>query len=111
MSKLDDGMNDLVILTDDKSRLQLAKLLIYEDNGEYFNKDGSFSNSLGCEYFKVSEWEIKPKRKGPVPQNLNYQLPQGTETFDNEIYSIDGEKYPAQDIKAKVIHKALRIYC
>jgi hypothetical protein len=33
--------------------------------------------------------------KGPVPEKMNYNLPNSQETNANAIYSIDGEVYPA----------------
>lgn len=111
MSKIDDGFNDITFQTAERSRCQLATALISLDNGEYFNKNGTMKNSVGIEYVKATEWSINPERKGPVPENLNYQLPAGTETHANEIFSIDGESYPAQNIKAKVLNKVLSVYC
>lgn len=68
MVKVDDGFNDVVLMTNDKSRYQLAKLSIQMDNGDYFNKkDGTIYPNLGIEYFKTSQWVLKPTRKGPVP--------------------------------------------
>lgn len=83
-----------------KSRYQFAKLLLQQDNGGYFNgpkhqQAGDIEAGLGVEYIKSTEWKILPKRKGPVPEGLNYKLPDGTQTYANELYSIDGERYPA----------------
>ena len=111
MLKCDDGTNDIVLLPHRSSRVQLAKLAIKQDNGDYFNKNGDVTANIGMEYLKVTEWEVKPSRKGPVPANLKYKLPEGTQTFANEKFSIDGEYYPAQDVKGKVLPKALRVYC
>ena len=61
------------------------------DNGEYFNKNGTLNANLGIEYIKASSWELKPTRKGTAPVGFAVN----GETFLNEIYSIDGEKYPA----------------
>lgn len=33
------------------------------------------------------------------------------ELDENALFSIDGERYPAQDVKAKVIPKAVRFFC
>ena len=80
-----------------------------DDGKAYFNSDkksskyGQLNSGTGVEYLQTKEWELKPVRKGPVPEDANYQLPEGTQTFNHEIYSIDGEVYPAQDIKGKVI--------
>lgn len=95
MSKINDGSNDIAYMTADKSRFQLAKALIAVDDGNYYAKNGDVDKGLGFDYIKASEWNLKPTRKGPVPANLNYQLPEGTQTYPNEIFSIDGEKYPA----------------
>ena len=111
MSRIDDGCNDIAFMTSNKSRTQLARALIAIDDGSYYNKNGEINKSLGLEYIKASEWTLKPTRKGPVPAGKNFQLPEGTQTFPNELFSIDGEKYPAQNIKAKVIPRILRVFC
>jgi hypothetical protein len=74
-----------------------------DQNANFFLKNGNINKGLGIEYLKVNEWELKPKRKGPVPEDCNYELPKETETHRREIFSIDGECYPTQDVKAKVI--------
>jgi hypothetical protein len=65
---------------------------------------------MGVEYLKASEWSLQPQRRGPVPEGSTYQLPEGEETYANEIYSIDGEKYPAQNISGKVLKQILPIF-
>jgi hypothetical protein len=45
MSKINDGSNDITIMTSDKSRFQFAKLLILQDDGDYF--DGQRSRTPG----------------------------------------------------------------
>lgn len=72
LSKIDDGMNDIMVQTMDKSRWQLTQVLLENDKGNYFNKDGSVKDGMGVDYLKCTEWELKPTRKGPVPENLNY---------------------------------------
>ena len=37
LSRLDDGTNDIILMTSDKSRWQLTKLLLNQDDGLYFN--------------------------------------------------------------------------
>jgi hypothetical protein len=61
-------------------------------------------------YFKANKWKISPDRKGPVPKELKYKLAEGTKTYNNEIFSIDGERYPAQDVTAKVLKQVFPIY-
>ena len=70
------------------------------ENGDYWIKskdkklNGQIDPSLGIEYSKANEWELKPVRKGPVPDNCNYKNPEGTITHPADVLSIDGEKYP-----------------
>lgn len=78
LSRIDDGTNDITLITSEKSRLQLARSLIAIDDGDYFNKDGTVNQGMGLQYFKAKEWRINPARKGPVPENLNFRLPEGT---------------------------------
>ena len=111
MLKVDDGLNDITMMRADKSRLQMAKALIKIDDGDYFVKNGDVDPGLGMEYIRTKTWHLSPQRKGPVPENLNYHLPEGTQTFPDECFSIDGEKYPAQDCKGTVLQKVLRVYC
>ena len=65
---------------------------------------------MGMQYFKTTKWKLQPTIKGPVPEGLNYELPAGTQTANNEIYSIDGERYPAQDITGVVLPKCLPLH-
>ena len=51
-------------------------------------------------YYKTNEWTLKPTVKG------DRENPDA-----NAIYSIDGEKYPAQDVSGKVLKRVLPIYC
>ena len=73
-------------------------------------KHGNIDPSTGLQYLKTDSWELKPKRKGPVPKDCNYSLPKETVTHRREVFSIDGESYPSQDIKGKVIKAILPIY-
>ena len=58
-------------------------------------------------YYKSKEWKIEPEVKGPVPKDLNYQLPSGTQISEQALFSIDGEKYPAQNVTGKVLSQVL----
>ena len=55
--------------------------------------DNKLDESLGVEYYKCSEWELKPAVKGPLPDGSDLQISEPIE--ESAIYSIDGEKYPA----------------
>lgn len=72
MSRIDDGTNDIHVMTMDKSRLQLARALIAIDDGSYYRNNGDLDPGLGMDYIKASEWSLKPVRKGPVPPNLAF---------------------------------------
>ena len=39
MSKINDGTNDITAVMGNKSRFQLAKMLIQQDNGDYFDRE------------------------------------------------------------------------
>lgn len=95
---MSDGTNDIILQKRNQTKMQLVNLLLTSESGDYFNginhqRPGEIKQGLGIEYWKTSSWSLSPVRKGPVPEGLNYQ-PIG-ETFMNEIFSIDGEKYPA----------------
>lgn len=89
--------------------------MLCQDDGDYFDgprsrNPGQLSQNLGVEYLKASEWRLDPERKGDVPEGSEFQNPEGTITYANEIYSIDGEKYPAQNISGKVLKEILPIF-
>ena len=114
---MDDGTNDIVVQTQDKSSLKFFNLLMNEDKGDYFHdtstkdgKPGDIRENMGVQYFKTTKWQLKPKIKGPVPSSLNYNLPPAQVQGSNEFYSVDGEKYPAQDVSGEVIKRILPIY-
>jgi hypothetical protein len=93
-------------------------MLLAADNGNKLflrsknkAKHGMIDPSLGMQYLKVNEWELKPTRKGPVPEDSNYLNPPGTFVHARERFSIDGEKYPAQNIRGHIMKEALTIYC
>ena len=59
----------------------LKFMLMSDDYNAYFNsnkkskKYGKLNAGIGIEYLQTKEWELKPVRKGPVPEDANYQLP------------------------------------
>ena len=113
LSDLNDGHNDIILQSEDKSRSQLYKLMNGLNDGEIFNKDfgnGKINPEYGAEYIKCKEWYLKPNLKGPVPEEMKYNLPENTIIRNNAVFAIDGERYPAQDVSAKVLPKALNIY-
>lgn len=95
LQKLDDGTNDITLLKGSKSRSQLAKVLIKQDGGDFFlrNENEDVDPNLGLEYYKSTQWSLNPQEKG-----------------ETDFYSIDGEKYRAQDVEGKVLRQILGIY-
>ena len=96
VSQPHDGTNDITIQTSDKSRGQLTKLVLKTSEGKpIFDalNDNKIIEELGVDYYKCSEWELKPAVKGPPPENSDLQISEPIE--QSAIYSIDGEKYPA----------------
>ena len=95
---MNDGTNDIILQDRNRTKMQLINLLLTSESGDYFNgnnhqRPGEIKEGLGITYLKTKSWSLSPVRKGPVPEGLDYQ-PIG-ETFINEIFSIDGEKFPA----------------
>ena len=104
MSELDDGTNDIIMMNMDRSRWKFFNFLLSMEEGNYFDgPKGKLSDSYRLQYMKSTKWNLKPRDKGPVPVELNYNLPQGVVTAARNVFGIDGEKYPAQDISATVM--------
>jgi len=65
-------------------------------DGDFFDPNsGAIKTNQGLQYYKSKEWKLEPERKGPVPSDVTYELPEGTQTFPTELFSIDGESFPA----------------
>ena len=100
LSQIDDGMNDITMVRSSQSRAKLLKLMLTMENGDFWIKssdkslNGHIDPSLGLEYSKANEWELRPVRKGPVPHDCAYTNPPNTATHPADVLSIDGEKYP-----------------
>lgn len=109
LSIINDGFNDVTIHMGDKSRSQLTKFVLDNDKGDFFEESGKFKQN-GMEYYKCHNWELKPEIKGPPPKDSGITLPKETKVMENAIYAIDGERYPAQDVKGKVLPSVLTIY-
>ena len=78
-------MNDITVITSDKSNAQLTKFLSAMNNGTFFDfKTGMIKEEMGVEYFKVISWSFDPVLKGPGPQS-------SAKGNDNDAYFlIDG---------------------
>jgi hypothetical protein len=86
-------------------KINLAKLLINQDNGDYYDDNGEIRRGSGVDYKKIRSWRLIPKN------NLN-------ESDEVEIdrnlpghYSIDGERYKIEPIQVNILKKSLRIFC
>ena len=72
-AKLNDGYNDILMLTNDKSRCQLITHLLAMETGDYFERrSGAIKTRQGLKYFKSDGWRLDPGRKGPVPEGVDY---------------------------------------
>lgn len=65
-------------------------------------------------YLKTSSWELDPQIKANPPPQIaskeNFFLDPDYEYNDNALFSIDGERYKSQKIKAVVRSKILPVY-
>lgn len=65
-------------------------MLVADKGDKYFlksknkAKDGNIDPSLGLQYIKADEWELKPVRKGLVPQDSGYEHPEGAHVHRRE---------------------------
>ena len=102
-SKLNDGMCDILTMQGDKhGRYSLAKQLINQDSGDYFDSEGNIRAGLGLEYKKSNFFRFYP-RSNRDANNPQYNF--------KAFYSIDGERYPIEPINVKVIPSSLRVFC
>ena len=72
LSKLDDGYMDITLSRRNNiGRIGLITLLIDQDDGNYWNDDETMRQNLGIEYYKVTEYSLFPRRKGPKPERAS----------------------------------------
>lgn len=114
LAQIMDGTNDITAHTNDKRRSQLFRMLIDQENGDFFSgpnspQPGQIKNNHGTQYYKATEWEFQPQVKGPVPDDIENVWPE-QETNANALIAIDGERYPAQNISGHVMKQVLPIY-
>ena len=132
LAKINDGQNDITTMTyQNGSSYKLARFLIDMEKGDYFNQDGTERHEQTIDYIKCDQWSLFPTVKGPQTldevvdlDNSKGRIPpmsqQSTQEICNEpeiqykndaILVIDGERYKAQNVKAKVLKQYLPIYC
>ena len=63
---------------------------------------------MGLKYLKCTKWNLKPLIKGP---NNEDPTADREGTSEGAVYSIDGEKYPAQNVSGRVLKKVMPVYC
>ena len=86
-------------------KCNLAKLLINQDSGDYFDREGNIRTGSGVEYKKIRSWRLIPK------SNLNESDEVGIDRNLPKFYSIDGERYKIEPIQVNVMSKSLRVFC
>ena len=74
LASISDGFNDLIVQRTTAGKCGLAKVLIDEDEGKYFDKKGGIRRDLGIEYTKCRAWRIDPLIKGPPPEKESVAL-------------------------------------
>jgi hypothetical protein len=112
LSRISDGQNDVTIVRSNQSTSKMTSFVLNNDKGDFFDKNGKFKDN-GMEYYKCLEWELKPRMKGPHPDEAvvkTYTAEQKKSIASDAIYAIDGERYPAQDVKGRVLPSVLNIH-
>jgi hypothetical protein len=71
LSKINDGYNEIIIQPATEGRINLTKVLLDQDNGNYFNANGVIRPGLGITYMKTRAWRLDPLVKGPRPLEDN----------------------------------------
>lgn len=86
-------------------KCNLAKLLINQDSGDYFDANGNIRRGSGVEYKKLKSWRLIPKSNLNESDEveINRNLPR--------FYSIDGERYKIEPIQVNVLNKCLKVFC
>lgn len=69
MASPTDGMNDIVIsrVAAGAGRFPLIRMLLDQDDGNYFNQNGDIRPELATDYLKAKTWMLDPRIKGPHP--------------------------------------------
>jgi diacylglycerol kinase family enzyme len=86
-------------------KINLAKLLINMDNGDYYDENGEIRRGSGVDYKKIRSWRLIPKN------NLNESDEVEIDRNLPGYYSIDGERYKIEPIQVNILKKSLRMFC
>lgn len=88
------------------NKVNLLKILLNQDNGDYFDKSGNIKEGTGLEYIKTKCFRLIPKRNlndNPNDEIIEQEFP--------HAYSNDGERYKIEPIQVKMLNKKLQIFC
>lgn len=114
LSQIDDGVNDVYYQNaNEAGRVAAAAMCILADDGALFNQKGDILDCLKLNYLKTNEWTLDPGMKGTPPKDFKVtnSLLETAPVYDSRaLFSIDGERYPAQKLQAKVIKSFLPIH-
>ncbi|CDW82761.1 sphingosine kinase 1 [Stylonychia lemnae] len=115
LSSIQDGQNDIIVQEVNQGRLKLANQLIQNDYGSYFDSQGNIKSSLGIDYAKCTQWRIDPFNR--TPESNKSEVTQIDCKYQSRFrddrtafFDIDGEKYPAQRIQARVLKRFLPVF-
>jgi len=82
-ASIDDGYNDVIYLTREVGRSGLTRVLLNQDGGTHVNL--RYLN-----YLKTNKWSLTPES-------------------ERGVFSIDGEEYEVEPVKAKVLHNYVTV--
>ncbi|EAR84842.1 diacylglycerol kinase (macronuclear) [Tetrahymena thermophila SB210] len=95
LAVVDDGLFDLIYLTNEQSRFQMIKTALALDNGSFFDKEKqTVAKGYDLKYQKVRSIRIEPINPSK-----------------SGLYSIDGERYQAEPLQGTVLPKILSVFC
>lgn len=87
----------LIVVGENVSRWEMVQILIKADTGEHIHLPGVF-------LFSCSEYQLTP-----LPRPESKKIVYGKKDLAQDIYSIDGERYPALPIYSKILPSGSRI--
>jgi len=113
-NKMDDGYNDLLFMDNQTGgRMALIRILLDEDDGNYWQQNGDLRPEMHTSYVKATSWALDPQTKAEPPEvegEAPIERDPAYQYNNNAFYSIDGERYKSQKISAKVLKAYLPIY-
>jgi len=86
-------------------KINLAKLLINQDEGDYFDANGEIRTGSGIDYRRMRSWRLIPKNN--LSESDEVEIDRNLPNH----YSIDGERYKIEPIQVNILKKCLRVFC